>query len=109
MIAEFAIPEEAFVAIDLVLLYKDDERVKNGNKILSMELYHKLSLARPGRCFVYSRYISDIKLASTWESIYHKNYDPDIMVKLYKRKDFNANEPNGKRLVDKIRNEILKG
>lgn len=109
LIAEFSIPEDAFVAIDLVLLYKDDERVKKGNKILSMELYHKLSLARPERCFVYSRYISDIKLASTWEEIYHRDYNLDNMVKLYKRKDFNAKEPNGMRLVDKIRNEILKG
>lgn len=109
LITEFAIPEDAFVAIDLVLLYADDERVKNGNKILSMELYHRFSLKRPGRCFIYSRYISDLKLANAWEEIYHQNYDSNAEVKLYKRKDFNAKELNGTRLVEKIRNEILKG
>lgn len=109
LIEAFAIPEDVFVAIDLVLLFKDDERVKNENKILSMELYHKLSSTRPGRCFVYSRYISDIKLADTWKEIYRKNYDPNAEVKLYKRKDFNAKESNGTRLLDQIRNEILKG
>lgn len=109
LITEFAIPKDAFVAIDLVLLYNDAERVKKGNKILSMELYHRLSQEKSGRCFIYSRYISDIKLASTWEEIYHKNYDSNAEVKLYKRKDFNAKEPTGTRLVEKIRNEILKG
>lgn len=109
LIEAFAIPEDAFVAIDLVLLFKDDERVKNENRILSMELYHKLSSIRPGRCFVYSRYISDIKLAGTWKEIYNKNYDPNVEVKLYKRKDFNVKEANGTRLLDQIRSEILKG
>lgn len=109
LVEAFAIPEDAFVAIDLVLLFMDDKRVKNENKILSMELYHKLSSTRPGRCFVYSRYISDVKLASTWEKIYHENYDSKAEIKLYKKKDFNAKEANGMRLLNQIRNEILKG
>ena len=109
LIAEFAIPEDAFVAIDLVLLFKDDERVKTGNRILSMELYHRFSLKRPGRCFIYSRYISDLNLENAWKKTYQENYDSATEVRLYRRKDFNAKEPNGIRLVDKIRNEILKG
>lgn len=109
LITEFGIPDNAFVAIDLVLLYKDDERVKEGNRILSMELYHRFSKVKQGRCFIYSRYISDIQLATAWEETYKKNYDQAAKVKLYKRKDFNAEEPNGTRFLDKIRDEILKG
>lgn len=109
LIAEFAIPDDAFVAIDLVLLYKDNERVKEGNRILSMELYRRFVSTRPERCFIYSRYISDIKLAEKWQEIYRDSYGDKDIIKLYKRKDFSADEPNGKRLVDKIRNEILKG
>lgn len=109
LITEFAIPDDAFVAIDLVLLYKDDERVKMGNRILSMELYEKLSSKKPERCFIYSRYISDIQLAEKWREIYHQYYRKDAQIKLYKRKDFSTDEPNGMQVVKKIRNEILKG
>lgn len=110
LIEAFDIPDYAFVAIDMILLYGDDKRVKKGNKILSMELYNRFSNGRSGGCFVYSRYISDVQLANDWKSTF-KNHYPchGGEVRLYKRKDLNVDDIDGMNIVKELKDEMLNG
>lgn len=67
----FNIPENASVAIDLVLLFDDKEKVKNGDAIISMLLYDKLCSGGHS-CILYSSYMYDSIFIDKWKEIYNK-------------------------------------
>lgn len=74
---------QPYVGIDLLLLYGDIERVKNGYTILSMELYSQI--IKTHQCFLYSTYVYDEDFIEKWRETFRNNYDVEEPEKIYKR------------------------
>ena len=74
---------DSYVGIDLLLLYGDIERVKNGYPILSMELYSQI--IKTHQCFLYSTYVYDEDFIEMWRTTFCNNYDDVKPEKIYKR------------------------
>lgn len=74
------------VGIDVFLLYGDEERLYNQKRIISMELYHKIS-RKNIQCFMYSSEADNDILRERLENVYKELYDEPI-TKIYQRSDF---------------------
>lgn len=67
------IEKGACVGLDLALLQRDIEKVRDEKKpILSMELYHMIK--EEHECFLYSFYFFDNMFVESWKSVYAKYY-----------------------------------
>ncbi len=73
----FHIPVGASVAIDLVLLQGDKDRVSKDIPIISMLLYDKLTRAGH-KCILYSTFMYDSLFIDEWKRIYNNSKDEDV-------------------------------
>ena len=74
------------VGIVIALLYGDMDRLREKKRIISMELYNKLSNLQIS-CFMYSSEADDDELMRNWCEIYQSLYQGGD-VKIYQRSDF---------------------
>ena len=86
LIERMCIEPESVVGIDIELLYGDLDRLRKGERILSMELCYKLS-ERNIKCFMYSTNADDDELRQNWEQMYVSFYSAKL-VSIYQRNDF---------------------
>lgn len=93
LIPRMNIADGAVVGIDLLLLHGDFMRVKNGERIISMELFYQLR-ANNFKCFLYSSETDEIDFTEKWKKIYTELYmeknasEGENAVKIYRRQDF---------------------
>ncbi len=94
LIKRMKLTEGAVVGIDLLLLYGDFSRIKNGQRIISMELFNQLK-ERNFKCFLYSSETDEVDFTQKWKETYKELYRPsddleDVIsdVKIYRRQDF---------------------
>lgn len=93
LIKQMNIAEGAAVGIDLSLLHGDIERIRNEQRVISMELYRQLKSAF--KCFLYSAQAGEVSFSEKWKETFVKCY-PEIEtsnekienLKIYERKDF---------------------
>lgn len=83
LIGRMHIEPGSVVGIDIRLLYGDLDRLRKGERILSMELCYKLSNQNM-KCFMYSTDADDEKLVQNWEKMYLSLYNVGL-VPIYKR------------------------
>ena len=74
------------VGIDISLFYDDCERVRQGIRVISMELCHMFS-QNGLNCFIYSPEANDSELIMYWNRTYKKFYQQKS-IKIYQRSDF---------------------
>lgn len=96
LIERMEIKPGSVVGIDIALLHGDLQRLREKQRILSMELCHQI-LSNHIRCFMYSTEADDDILRRNWEEKYCFFYD-DEEVKIYKRSQ----------LMQKGNNDIVK-
>ena len=88
LIERMEIEPNSVVGIDMALLYDDFERLKNKKRILSMELFHRLSNDKGTiKCFIYSSEADVDEVRRDWEEVY-KDFYEDTTIKIYQRMDF---------------------
>lgn len=87
------------VGIDIALLYGDMERLEKGKRILSMELYNKIS-EMGLKCFMYSSEADDDDLMNNWLEAYSKLYEK-VDVEIYQRSDLM--QRGGEKIIDRIK------
>lgn len=83
LLERMCIEPESVVGIDIMLLFGDHDRLWKKKRILSMELYHKLSNKNIG-CFLYSSDAWVEELRQNWLQQYTALYG-DKNVVIYKR------------------------
>lgn len=86
------IEQDACVGIDMVLLYQDIERTKEGKCIISMELYDQLR--KNHKCFIYSSTTFDGKFIEKWKETYVNNYNRDEKIEVYKKLEMRRKKHN---------------
>lgn len=86
LIQRIKIEERNVVGIDIALLYGDMDRLRKKKRIISMELYNKLSDLKLS-CFMYSSEADDDELMQNWRDAYQSFYQK-LDVKIYQRSDF---------------------
>lgn len=88
LIERMEIEPDSVVGIDMALLYDDFERLKNKKRILSMELFHRLSNNEgTSKCFIYSSEADVDEVRRNWEEVY-RNFYGHTTIKIYQRMDF---------------------
>ena len=103
LIKRMNLQEMSVVGIDIALLYDDMERLEKGKRILSMELYNKIS-RRKLKCFMYSSEADDDDLMNNWLKVYSKLYKK-ADVDIYQRSDLM--QRGGEKIIDKIKDMFL--
>lgn len=86
LVERMNIGKEAVVGIDISLLYGDLDRLRNKQRIISMELYHILSDGGL-KCFMYSSEADDDELVQNWNQVCSSLYQTED-AKIYKRSSF---------------------
>lgn len=79
ILKEMSIEDGAIVAIDLVLLFGDIDRVYSNFPIISMELYRKIR-ERGYNCFLYSSYTYDYIFAKNYQKTYKELYEEVVSI-----------------------------
>ena len=103
LIKRMNLQEMSVVGIDIALLYDDMERLEKGKRILSMELYNKISRMNL-KCFMYSSEADDDDLMNNWLKVYSKLYKK-ADVDIYQRSDLM--QRGGEKIIDKIKDMFL--
>lgn len=95
------ITEGACVGLDLALLQKDIEKVRDEKKpILSMELYNMIK--EKHECFLYSYYVFDNTFINSWKEVYAKLYYDKEQPVIHRRSDMFQ-----KNVSDKLIRDLL--
>lgn len=93
------ITEGACVGLDLALLQKDFENVRDKKQpILSMELYHMIKAYY--ECFLYSFYVYDESFIELWKRVYTEYYSDDKEPIIHKRCDMYPKNGSDKLITD---------
>ena len=103
LIKRMNLQEMSVVGIDIALSYDDMERLEKGKRILSMELYNKISRMNL-KCFMYSSEADDDDLMNNWLKVYSKLYKK-ADVDIYQRSDLM--QRGGEKIIDKIKDMFL--
>lgn len=99
LINKMNLQEKAIVGIDMALLYGDMEKLEGKNRILSMELYKKIS-DNGLKCFMYSAEADDDDLMNNWLDTYAALYEKKD-VKIYQRSDLM--KKGGEKIINEIK------
>lgn len=94
LIERMRIKTGAVVGIDLSLIHGDVERIRNGQRVISMELYRQLK-EDSFKCFLYSAQAGEYGFSEKWKQTYKKYssvsevLDVDLEdIKIYERTEF---------------------
>lgn len=87
LVKRINIEKDSVVGIDIALLFGDLDRLREKKRILSMELYHKISEEDNIKCFMYSSEADDDELRENWTEVYAQLYGSKT-IKIYQRSDF---------------------
>lgn len=72
-------PQQCAFALDVVLLKGDEEKLncktEESIPIISMELYHYITVVLGCECLLYSRYTYSNRLQKNWSYLYKKRYN----------------------------------
>lgn len=69
LIGRMSIGKDAVVGIDLSLMHGDIERIRNGQEVISMELYRQLK-EDSFQCFLYSAQAGEYGFSEKWKQTY---------------------------------------
>ena len=84
LLEKIKIDEDSCVAVDLVIFFDDLDRVINGKRIFSMEMYNQL-VERGNKCFIYSSDADQEEVIAQWKNTYRELYNQDAEVEIYQR------------------------
>lgn len=80
--------QKRVIGMDVMLLYGDRDRLLEGRRIISMDLYDQLK-NKGYTCFMYSAEADDDDLMNKWRKVYENTYKNNKeTVLIFKRSDF---------------------